>query len=74
MTTYLTWRREPTAPNIQQALAQFRAWFHSQPESIQVNPKDLPAVAALAGPLGLAVESTGGCLRYEFWLEVKKEN
>lgn len=72
MTTYLAWRREPTARNIQQAMVQFQARLNSQPESIRVNPKDVPTVTALAGPLGLAVQSTGGCLRYEFWLEVKE--
>jgi hypothetical protein len=70
MSTYLVWRREPTADNIQMALSQFQARLNSRPESITTNPKDAPAVAMLAP--GLAVQTTGGCLKNEFWLKVKE--
>jgi hypothetical protein len=70
MSTYLVWRREPTADNIQMALSQFQARLNSRPESITTNPKDASTVATLA--LGLVVQATGGCLKNEFWLKINE--
>lgn len=50
---------------IEQALADYRRRYGSEPRAIIAHPK-----AQVAAPEGVAIEHNGGCLAGELWLPI----
>ena len=77
MTTFITYRdgTGPIEARIETAVADFYKGRGQLPAAVVVNPNELETALAAAGALSLSVpvESVGGCLVPEVWLEVAEE-